>query len=288
MEETRLNLIKMCASGKVSSKTISQLFIKNPTLSLLQDSGPASPLDNSRLSHLLKEISQHPADNLLQQCKQQNIELITILDDKYPPLLKEIYDPPALLYCKGNTDLLGIRSLSVVGTRTPSSYGKNMISSLLSPLLKDGWVMISGLAEGIDALAHQEAIRQSGKTIGVIAGGHRHIYPSSNKELAAIMAKEHLILSEYPPDTRPKKWQFPLRNRIISGLSMGTLVVEAKEKSGSLITASAALNEGREVFAVPGNILQDTAKGTNRLIQQGAKLVMTAEDITEELSYLYA
>lgn len=144
-------------------------------------------------------------------------------------------------------------------------------------------VIFSGLAKGVDTYAHESAIKHGGRTVAVIAGGFEHIYPKENKKLAWKLMSEQLIISEYPPGTRAEKWYFPLRNRIISGLSKGTLVIEAKSRSGSFITAEFALNEGREVFAVPGSILSPAFAGTNNLIQMGAKLVKEPKDIIEEI-----
>lgn len=224
--------------------------------------------------------------NLLKEYEQNGIFPITIFDDLYPEHLKETYQPPWVLYAKGNVDLLKEqKKLAVVGARRATPYGKMAINLLFPELIAHDFVIVSGLAIGIDAHSHEMAMKYKGKTIGVIAGGFHHLYPKENQQLAAKMVQEHLLLSEYPPDTRPEKWHFPLRNRIISGMSVGTLVVEAEKKSGSLITANFALNEGREVFAIPGSILNPQSMGTNELIQQGAKLVKSAKDIINELSY---
>ncbi len=159
-----------------------------------------------------------------------------------------------------------------------------MLSALILPgLIKQEVLTVSGLAKGIDSLVHEYTIKNGGKTIAVIAGGLYHIYPKENMDLALEMMKTQLIISEYPPDTKPLRWHFPARNRIISGLSKGTFIIEAKRKSGSLITANFAVNEGREVFSLPGSILNPFSAGTNDLIQQGAKLVTSAEDILEEI-----
>jgi DNA processing protein len=221
---------------------------------------------------------------LLEQYEQHGIFPITIFDNEYPKILKEIYQPPWVIYARGKVDLLRAeKKIAVVGTRQATSYGKAAIRAIFPDLIKQGFVIVSGLAKGIDAYSHETAIALGGNTIAVIAGGFFHIYPKENSMLAEKMFAEQLVISEYPPDTRPERWHFPLRNRIISGISLGTLVVEAKSKSGSLITANFALNEGREVFAVPGNILSQYSAGPNELIQQGAKLVKTASDITDEL-----
>jgi len=233
-----------------------------------------------------RDLQTNSTLNLINGYEQNGIFPITIFEDLYPKLLKETYQPPWVLYAKGNVDLLNKpKKLAVVGARKATPYGKMAIDLLFPDLLAHDFVIVSGLAKGIDAHSHEMAMKFSGKTIGVIAGGFHHLYPKENQQLADKMVEQHLLLSEYPPHTRPEKWHFPLRNRIISGMSIGTLVVEAEKKSGSLITANYAVNEGREVFAIPGSILNPQSMGTNELIQQGAKLVKTAEDIINELSY---
>ncbi|MBP2240114.1 DNA processing protein [Cytobacillus eiseniae] len=222
----------------------------------------------------------------IQQYLINGIQMITIFDDRYPQLLKETYQPPWVLYAKGDLAILNEKiHLAVVGTRQYTEYGENAIKYLFPKLIENNIVIVSGLATGIDTIAHEVAMMNKGKTIGVIAGGFHYIYPQANKRLAEEMMNNHLLLSEYPPNTKPQKWQFPMRNRIISGISKGTLVIQAKRKSGSLITANFAVQEGREVFALPGTIFSEHSKGTNELIQQGAKLVNSPEDIMEELIY---
>ena len=220
----------------------------------------------------------------IRQYEQNGIMVITILDENYPSLLKEIYQPPWVLFAKGDLSLLRKEpKLAVVGSRQATQYGKNAISVMFPQLVEKGVVIISGLAAGIDTLAHECAMKNGGDTIAVIAGGLAHIYPKENAELAKEMMETQLIVSEYPPTTKPQRWHFPARNRIISGMSMGTFIIEAKRKSGSLITANYAVNEGREVFSLPGSIFNPYSLGTNDLIQLGAKLVTSSEDILEEL-----
>lgn len=216
--------------------------------------------------------------------KDDGITVVTILDSDYPPLLKQTFDPPIVLYTKGDRKLMtSPLMLSVVGTRYPSKNGKDSLKKIIDPLIRSGWTIVSGLAYGIDVYSHQLAMKHSGKTIAVLGSGFHHIYPREHIEIAEELAADHLLLSEYPPDRKPAKWQFPSRNRIISGLSRGTLIIEAREKSGSLITGDSALQEGREVFSVPGSILEPRSAGTNHLIQQGAKLTTCADDIIDEL-----
>jgi DNA processing protein len=225
-------------------------------------------------------------DKLLSEYAAQNIHTITIFDDLYPERLKTIYQPPWVLFAKGDTSLLKYeKSLAVVGAREATPYGLSAIEYLFPDLIMNQTLIISGLARGIDTHAHSTAIKLGGKTAGVIAGGFNNIYPKENMKLARYMMDHQLVISEYPPSEHPVKWQFPMRNRIISGLSKGTLVVEARKKSGSLITADYALNEGREVFAVPGSILNHNSDGVHDLIQQGAKLIKSSQEILEELIF---
>jgi DNA processing protein len=226
--------------------------------------------------------------SMIKTYKEKNIHTVTIFDKEYPWYLKHIYEPPWVLYAKGNIELLSSeKMMSIVGTRKPTNEGIQVVQRLVPPLVKKGWIIVSGLASGIDTAAHRTAIEHKGKTIAVIAGGVEHIYPKANRKLAKQMMNDQLIISEYPPSTKPQKWQFPMRNRIISGLSLGTVVIQARERSGSLITADMALEQGREVFAVPGSIFSEQSNGTNRLIQQGAKLICCAEDILNEFSHLF-
>ncbi|MDZ5720262.1 DNA-processing protein DprA, partial [Bacillus sp. SXabc123] len=215
---------------------------------------------------------------------EQGINIIPISSKQYPFWLKTIYDPPAVLFAKGDMTLLSKgRKIGIVGTRNPTAYGIQVVNHLTKELCRKDWVIVSGLASGIDGMSHAASIKAKGRTIGVIAGGFQHIYPRENLQLADHMAKHHILLSEHPPATKPQKWHFPMRNRIISGLSEGIIVVQGKEKSGSLITADQAMEQGREVFAVPGSLFDPYAGGPIKLIQQGAKAIWSAEDIFEEL-----
>lgn len=211
-----------------------------------------------------------------------NIKLITYYDDKYPETLKNIPDPPPVLYVKGNEDILNEMGISVVGSRYCTYYGRQMSQEFSARLSEMGFTIISGMARGIDSQAHRGAISINGKTIAVLGSGLDVIYPKENRTLYEEITKKGAVISEFPLGTQPFKQNFPQRNRIISGLGIGVLVVEAGVKSGSLITASLALEQGKEVFAIPGNINNKTSKGTNKLIKDGAKIVTTLDDILEE------
>ncbi|MFO1445894.1 DNA-processing protein DprA [Bacillus sp. Bva_UNVM-123] len=288
MDEFTLRLAHLHHCRGISWETIYHILKADPELlnlykltheeTLLQ-AYPTSPFTfyDLQSEFLPKQIKQYPLNG---------IQMITLFDERYPSLLKETYQPPWVLYAKGDLSLLnkGLH-LAVVGARQYTEYGENAINYLFPKLIENGITIVSGLATGIDAIAHRSAIRFGGKTIAVIAGGLHHIYPEVNKKLAFELMKNHLIISESPPDVKPTRWQFPLRNRVISGISRGTLIIQAKSKSGSLITANYAVQEGREVFALPGSIFSTFSNGTNELIQQGAKLVKCPEDILEELHY---
>lgn len=214
-----------------------------------------------------------------------NIKTVSFFEKNYPKLLKETASPPILLYLKGNADLLKEKSIGVVGTRTPSSYGRTAIDMIVPQLAEAGLTIVSGLAQGVDALTHLATLKCGGKTIGVLGCGLDQVYPLMNESLAREMLnKNNLIVSEYPVGTPALKQNFPARNRIIAGLSLGTLVIESKEDGGALITAKQALEANREVFALPGPITQPTSVGTNKLIREGAKIVLAAEDVLQELN----
>ena len=206
--------------------------------------------------------------------KKNNIDIISIEDKQYPNILKEIYDPPICLYIRGNKEILNNKSISIVGCRKATDYGRKVARDFAYNISKQDINIISGLAIGIDSEAHLGAVEANKKTVAVLGNGLDTIYPKENIILSQkILDSGGAIISEYPLGIKPKKENFPARNRIISGMSNGLLVVEAKEKSGTLITVDFALEQGRDVFVVPGNIVSENSVGTNDLIKQGAKLV---------------
>lgn len=211
---------------------------------------------------------------------ENNIKIININEREYPQALKEIYDPPISLYVKGNIEKLNNKNIGIVGCRECTEYGKKSAEYFAYNLSKQNINIVSGLAKGIDSYAHLGSLN-TGNTIAVLGNGLDIIYPKENLELAnEIIKRGGTIISEYPCGTKPDKMKFPARNRIISGISKGVIVVEAKEKSGTLITVDFALEQGRDVFVVPGNINSINSVGTNDLIKQGARLVTTYEDIS--------
>lgn len=233
--------------------------------------------------HIYRQI-QHP-EHILRAIEQDKhiASIMTIMDKEYPTALVHIPDPPLALFAIGDQSLLkSTMSISVIGTRKPSSEGKDKLNFIITPLIEAGYVIVSGLAYGIDRFAHERTLEYGGKTIAVLGSGFRHMYPRDHLDLCKEIARKGLVLSEYAPDVRPQKYHFPERNRIISGLTKGTLVVEAMERSGTLITVDQALEQGKEVFAIPGSPLHPQTIGCHRMIQDGAKLVISAADILEE------
>jgi DNA processing protein len=218
------------------------------------------------------------------QARQQGASLVTIQDEEYPARLREIFDPPLTLYYRGDPELMRGLGLAIVGSRRPTAYGRAVTQRLANDLVACGLAVISGMARGIDSAAHQGALDAGGKTVAVLGSGIDVIYPSENKKLYEQIATKGLLLSEFPLGSFPAPQNFPIRNRVISGLSLGVLVVEAAQYSGSLITARLAMEQNREVFAVPGSVTNKNSWGPHILIKQGAKLVQDWQDVVEELS----
>jgi DNA processing protein len=250
---------------------------------------PADALKVAGLSPKLAErVAQVRAgvdlDKYLTQVMAQGIEILTWDDELYPPRLKEIDQPPPVLYVRGALTTEDSWAVAVVGTRRVSTYGRQVAEEVASFLAANGVTVVSGLARGVDAIAHQSALRAGGRTIAVLGCGVDRIYPPEHAQLAEKMIACGALVSDYALGTPPDASNFPPRNRIISGLSMATVVVEAGETSGALITAQFAVDQGREVFAVPGNILAPQSKGTNRLIAQGARPMLSVHDLLDVLN----
>jgi DNA processing protein len=219
--------------------------------------------------------------------EQKNNSVITLNDDNYPNLLKEIPDPPPVIFVRGNPELLSMPQIAIVGSRNPSTMGLETAAAFAKTLSQHGFVITSGLALGIDAASHQGALNVNGYTIAVAGTGLDRVYPARHIDLATQIVNTGAMVSEFPPGTLAKANHFPRRNRIISGLCQGLLVVEAARSSGSLITARMALEQNREVFAIPGSIHNPLARGCNALIREGAKLVETTQDILEEFNQYF-
>lgn len=238
------------------------------------------PIIASRIPEAIKKIDLKKEMNLI---KKHRAWVLTFLDVSYPKNLKNIYDPPMVLYVRGNILPEDDIAIAVVGSRLASFYGLETAGRFGYELASRGITVVSGLARGIDSSAHKGALKAKGRTLAVLGSGIANIYPEEHKELAEKISESGAIISEYPMATIPDKGNFPKRNRIISGLSQGVVCVEAAEKSGALITCDIALEQNREVFAVPGKVDSRTSKGANKLIKEGAKLIQTVDDILEEL-----
>ncbi len=240
------------------------------------------------LAKKLGSVTDELIDQDLEWFDSDFKHLIPITSKDYPALLKEIPDPPKLLFVHGDKSLLKAHQIAIVGSRNPTAQGKENTREFAKTLASAGAVITSGMALGVDGIAHQAALDKGQPTIAVVGTGLDRIYPARHKELAIQISQQGALVSEFPLGTPVKASNFPVRNRIICGMSLGTLVVEAAIRSGSLITARLAMEQGREVFAIPGSIHNTLARGCHSLIKQGAKLVETAEEIIEELGALAA
>ncbi|MFA5029706.1 MAG: DNA-processing protein DprA [Patescibacteria group bacterium] len=283
-----LALAQIKKIGPVSFKKIIDYFAlgENAWRANLADLLTAG-LDKKLAEEVVVERSQINPDAVWEKVSQSGVGFIFIQDKNYPQLLKEIYNPPALLFFRGSPEAINNFCLAVVGTRKYSPYGQQATEEIAGQLAREHLTIVSGLALGIDALAHEAALKNNGLTVAVLGAAveEKSIYPAENRRLAErIVASGGALISEYPPGTQPAKFTFPMRNRIISGLSRGVVVVEAPENSGALITAKYALEQNREVFAIPGSIYSNNSQGTNNLIKLGAKMVTRADDVLEELN----
>jgi len=241
-------------------------------------------LDSRSIGALVTLRPRISVDDEMEKLERQKVRALICEGPKYPRRLKEIYDYPPVLYVKGSLPAEDEPCLAIVGTRRPTVYGRQVTEEIVADLARSGITIISGLARGIDSVAHRAALDAGGKTVAVFGCGLDIVYPGENTKLAQAIIEQGALVTEYPLGVKPKAENFPMRNRIMSGLSLGVLVVEAGERSGALITAQQAVEQNREVFAVPGSILSPASQGTNRLIQEGAKLVRNYADILQELN----
>ena len=287
LQEIHMRLIHLSRCQGMSRKRLQTIMQQDPSLRKIYSFSPKTLTSclsvpvKTALSIYKDLKNEQLIQSVIADVKQYSI--LTIMDTYYPPQLKAIKDPPIVLYMLGDTSLLThTPSLSVIGTRKPSKEALEKTKYITQPLAEANWVIISGMARGIDSYAHRTSLLHNGKTIAVLGGGFQHVYPRENIPLFKEIVKKGLIVSEYPPSLPPKRHHFPERNRIISGLSFGTLVIEATKRSGTLITVDQALDQGREVYAVPGSPLIPQTIGCNDMIQEGAKLVQHASDIAED------
>ena len=251
----------------------------------LRDILKVDGIGKSKAVELLKFDDWKKADRVIAKTEDLGATLISYTDPEYPQLLRQIYDPPLLLWVKGNHTVLNLDGLAVVGTRNPGRYGREQAEKWTKKLTEQGLCIISGLAHGVDSVAHRETLKAGGKTVAVLGSGIDWIYPDKNRKLAAdICEKGGAVITEYPPGTKPDAGNFPERNRIVSGMSHGVLVVESGVKGGSMITARSALDQNRDVFVIPHPLGYMRGEGCNYLIRTGqGKLVQTVDDITDEL-----
>lgn len=242
-----------------------------------------APFMTSKIyEQILNDTLRNQVQSKMEELYLNNIKILTINDPLYPVLLKKTYDPPVVLFYKGRIKPKQ-RCIAIVGSRKATAYGLSTAQKLSYDLSKTGLCIVSGMARGIDSVAHKGALKANGNTYAILGCGVDIVYPSECRRLMKEIADYGAVISEYPPGTLPKPYNFPARNRIISGISDGVVVIEAGAKSGTLITANFALEQGREVFAVPGNINNINSMGTNRLISEGAKLVTSVDDIMDEI-----
>ncbi|MFH2137970.1 MAG: DNA-processing protein DprA [Candidatus Omnitrophota bacterium] len=277
-----LNMISGLGSVRIAGlldffKTPRQIF--EAEAAVLAGFGGLGKIISGRIKTIL---SSQIFEDELRNIKKLGIHVISLLDAEYPQTLKNIYDPPAVLYVKGDTRCLSNLSVAIVGCRKASTYGLKQAEKIAGELSQNGVCVVSGMARGIDTAAHKGALAARGKTVAVLGSGLSVVYPPENQGLFEKIAKQGAVISEFSLQSSPVKSNFPRRNRIISGLSKAVVVVEAMRQSGSLITADFALEQGREVYAVPGAANSLNAQGTNKLIKEGAKLVENAQDILEE------
>jgi DNA processing protein len=241
-------------------------------------------LDQSVIDGLRNFSAWDEAEKEIIRAEKAAVKIVPFTDSSYPARLRMIPDPPSLLYLKGEIRRDDEKAVAVVGSRSTSDYGRRVARDLCRGLASLGFTVVSGMARGIDGTAHETSLNAGGRTIAVLGSGVDRVYPAEHDKLYRRISENGAVISEFPMGTRPLAFNFPARNRLISGLSLGVVVVEATEKSGSLITAALALEQGREVFAVPGEVGASRSRGAHRLIRQGAKLVETVDDIMEEIA----
>lgn len=290
-DEDLLYLLALLRAPKLGARSLTRLFESGVSPASIFTL-PSQALVEKGLNSSAIAYIQNPNWPLVESdrrwLEEETNYLVTLSNPYYPDLLKQIYDPPVALYVKGNPEVLKTIQLAVVGSRNPTPDGRRLARNFAKQLATLGLTITSGLALGIDSCSHRGAIEAFGKTIAVLGNGLNTVYPASNRKLAESILAHGTLISELPLDYRPMPANFPRRNRIISGMSTGVLVVEAALKSGSLITARCAMEQGRDVFAIPGSIHNPLSRGCHSLIREGAKLVEQIQDITEEIGPLAA
>jgi DNA processing protein len=281
-----LALARVKGLGAVGFKKLAASFA-DPTEAFSASSAELEQVEGlhrEAIDGLVNFSSWVEIDDELQRIRNAGVGIVPFTSQAYPARLRMIADPPPFLYIKGDLRREDERAVAIVGSRSASDYGRRVARDLSRGLVSCGFTVVSGMARGIDGAAHESALKAGGRTIAVLGSGVERAYPAEHEQLYQSIANNGVVISELPVGTRPMAFNFPARNRLISGLSLGVVVVEATEKSGSLITAALALEQGREVFAVPGEAGASRSRGAHRLIRQGAKLVETVDDIVEEIA----
>ncbi|MDE6583752.1 MAG: DNA-processing protein DprA, partial [Clostridia bacterium] len=280
--EKLLVLFSMCEIPNKKQELIIKLLGDKSIEQALNDKVVFENLSTEEYQKLLKSYNKQTFESMLTNMKNSEIEIVSVFSDRYPKSLFDLDDRPLILYAKGDLTLCEKKCIAIVGTRVPSNYGRIITEKFAKNLAQSGVVIVSGLCYGVDAIAHKATLDVGGKTIAVIGSGFNNIYPASNTNLAGEIAEKGLILSEYPPSFTAKRYTFPRRNRIVAGLSDGVLITEAGLKSGTVHTKDFALDYGKDVFAVPGNIISKTSELTNYLIKYGhAECALSPDDIIE-------
>lgn len=286
MPNQKIYLAALGAVPKITTETWLKIVGYFPDLETAwKASGPelqAAGIKDRFIVELIEFRKSNQPDSIMERLTSQNIKLISLLDKEYPAALKEIHNPPFLLYVIGEIKPEDQQAIAVVGSRRCTDYGRRVTAEIVTSLAKRGITIISGLALGIDTEAHQAAVRSGGRTLAVLANGLDQVYPSSNTNLAKEIIKNGAIISEQPLGIPAYTQNFPARNRIISGLSVGVLITEASDKSGTIHTANFALEQNRQIYAVPGPIYNPLSVGPNRLLKMGAKAVLEGQDILED------
>lgn len=286
-QETK-NILHLSLIRGVGPKTVQFLISKLGSAEKVLHATPSElkkieGLSSNLQSNLLQKQLGCSLERELELIQEYGCQLITFYDEAYPPLLKEIDTPPLLLYVRGELKPEDALSIAIVGSRNAKDYGRKVSYQLAHQLVSRGMTVVSGFAKGVDACAHRGALEAGGRTIAVLGNGLSLIYPAGNKELVDKVVESGALISEFPMGMKPMANNFPIRNRIISGLCIGTVVVEASNRSGALITARHAIEQGREVFAVPGEIFSELSTGSHSLIDKGAKLISTVDDLIDAL-----
>lgn len=284
----RTDFLKFIASFDLSVKKLHKLFDfysqENIEFDIVKQEKFIEIVGKENISKIQINANTLYLDRFLDKLYENQIQILSFEDKNYPEKLKRIDDPPYFLFYKGDVSLLNKKSLAIIGSRTPSNYGRVVTERFSKEVAESGLVVVSGLAYGVDSIAHRKALELNQKTIAVLGGGFDKIYPSQHTDLASEIARKGLIISEYSPSVLPTKYTFPQRNRIVAGISDGILITEAGAKSGTIITKDLALDYGIPIFAVPGNITSEKSEGTNNIIAHGqGQCVLSASDILEEL-----